>query len=526
MAANRSVYLVVDDFEVMRKVIVGHLRLLGAYKIWTATNGVEALHILRREQIHLVLSDLNMPVMSGLELLKAVRADERLCTTPFIVITAEYDRPLIKAVIDAGVSDLLVKPFTQQRLSTCVEQVCAWQHRKTSKFSTPPLLKSDSASHLAERVSSHKALALPSDLRPSLLIVDDANDNQLVLSDLFNDEYLVRLANDGPTALTICRSDTPPDLVLLDVMMPDMDGFEVARLMREHPVSENIPIIFVTAMTDSSARWKGMSLGAIDFVSKPIDLSMLQLRVSNFMRYVALHKNLQTECDNMLALARLRDDVDHITRHDMRGPLAGALGLVQLLANNGTLTPTQSTQLSLLEETVLQVLNMINLSSEIFKIETGRFQLNAQPVMIEDIVQCIVKMTSNTFVSKKLMLHIDAPVGKAPVQALGDALFCYSLLQNLVKNACEAAPVQSQVDIVLSDTDPLRIMIKNSGTVPADVRNNFFDKFTTRNKTNGNGLGTYSAKLLVEAQGGQIEMEVSDDDNTTSLWITLPRAPG
>jgi K+-sensing histidine kinase KdpD len=69
-------------------------------------------------------------------------------------------------------------------------------------------------------------------------------------------------------------------------------------------------------------------------------------------------------------------------------------------------------------------------------------------------------------------------------------------------------------------------MIKNSGTVPADVRNNFFDKFTTRNKTNGNGLGTYSAKLLVEAQGGQIEMEVSDDDNTTSLWITLPRAPG
>jgi len=526
MTVNRSVYLVVDDFEVMRKVIVGHLRLLGAYKIWTATNGVEALHILRREQINLVLSDLNMPVMSGLDLLKAVRADERLCTTPFAIITAEYDRLLIKAVIDAGVSDLLVKPFTLQRLTTCVEQVDVWQNRKTSQFPTPPVSKSDSAFHPTERVSSRKALALPGDLRPNLLIVDDTNDNQLVLSDLFKDKYQVRLANDGPTALTICQSDTPPDLVLLDVVMPDMDGFEVARLMREHPVSANIPIVFVTVMTDDSARWKGMSLGAIDFVSKPIDRSMLQLRVSNFMRYVALHKNLQTEYDNMLALARLRDDVDHITRHDMRGPLAGALGLVQLLANNDTLNPTQSTQLSLLEETVLQVLNMINLSSEIFKIETGRFQLNAQPVMIEDIFQRIVKMASNTFVSKKLVLHIDAPVGKEPVQALGDALFCYSLFQNLVKNACEAAPIQSQVDIVLSDTDPLRIMIKNSGTVPADIRNNFFDKFTTRNKTNGNGLGTYSAKLLIEAQGGQIEMEVSDDDNTTSLWITLPRAPG
>jgi CheY-like chemotaxis protein len=531
----KIVYLVVDDFEVMRQVTTRQLRNLGADKILTATNGIEALRILRQEHVDLVLSDLNMPVMSGLELLKAIRADEHLRRLPFLMITSEYDRQVIQAVIDAGVNSLLLKPYTPQRLAAHIQKTIAYQHQQEEQFQAQasailqaqPVMNtstSESASNFAPSVPSCPDVTLPKDSRPSILIVDDLVANQLLLSRLFNNNYFVRTVDSGEGALSICSSDTPPDLVLLDIMMPGMDGFEVARRMREYPGSENIPIIFVSAMTDNATQLKCMSLGAVDFVSKPIDLKLLRLRVSNFMRYVEMHKQLQTAYDDMLELSRTRDVVDQITRHDLRGPLAGALGLVQAMASDDVSIINPKVHLRLVEDTVLQVLNMINLSAEIFKIETGRFQLQPQPIQIGDILQRIVQMASVTFSEKKLALkaQTDAQTNGKPVHALGDALFCYSLFQNLVKNACEAAPFQSQVVVSLSNTDPLRILIKNSGVVPAEIRPRFFEKFTSK-KISGSGLGTYSAKLLTEAQGGKITLDISDDDNTTSLWVTLPR---
>ncbi len=524
MSSLKTVYLVVDDFDVMRKVTAGQLRALGGDKILTAANGVEALRILRREHVDLVLSDLSMPVMSGLDLLRVIRADEHLCRLPFLMITSESDRQMIQEVIDAGVNDLLFKPYTPQRLATHIQKIMAFQHRRADQFQAQASAMLLAQSITSTSTSSCSDLTLDSDSRPSVLIVDDDVANQLLLSRLFNNNYLVRTIGSGEGALSLCGSDAPPDLVLLDVMMPGMDGFEVARRIREHPGSANIPIIFVTAMTDHETQLKCMSLGAVDFVSKPIDLKILRLRVSNFMRYVALHKQLQTAYDDVVEMSLMRDVVDQITRHDMRGPLAGVLGLVQAMTCDDAPNTPATGQLRLVEETLLQVLDMINLSAEIFKIETGRFNLNALPIQIGELLQRIVQMARITFATKNLDLQAttDVRTNNEPVQALGDALFCYSLFQNLIKNACEAAPSNSQVVVSISDTQPLRILIQNNGVVPMDIRPRFFDKFTTR-KNRGTGLGTYSAKLLVEAQGGQIALEVSDEDNLTSVWVTLPR---
>jgi len=243
------------------------------------------------------------------------------------------------------------------------------------------------------------------------------------------------------------------------------------------------------------------------------------------MRYVKLHKQLQADYDGMLELARLREDVEHITRHDMKGPLAGVIGLVQALADDDSMNNKQVGQLRMVEETALQVLDMINLSSELFKIETGRFKLDAKPVMIVDILKRIVEISRATFAEKHLTIAIDSdvPVGDEVTKALGDAMFCYSLFQNLVKNACEAAPEKSRVTVTLNDGTPLRIVIRNKGVVPAEIRERFFDKFVTYGKQGGNGLGTYSAKLLAEAQNGTILLEVSEPANQTTITVILPR---
>ncbi len=104
-------------------------------------------------------------------------------------------------------------------------------------------------------------------------------------------------------------------------------------------------------------------------------------------------------------------------------------------------------------------------------------------------------------------------------------MLSYSLLTNLFKNACEAAPDGSRVDAILIDSDPVRIEIRNTGAVPQVVRAHFFEKFSTLGKAHGTGLGTYSARLLARAQHGDVDFSVSDADNFTTLTVTLPAAP-
>ena len=527
MIDKQTVFLVVDDFEPMRKVTSSQLRSIGASSIMTANNGAEALRVLQNKRVDIVLSDWNMPIMTGLELLKAVRADNKLSHLPFIMITAEAERYRIEEAIDAGVDDLLVKPYTAICLAERVEKALTTLQNPSAR-SKPvrqtPAAHSEEYAHHDQPLPPYDPAFPVEPARPTILVVDDTADNLLLVSHLFNDTYRVRIAHNGEKALHICQSNDPPDLVLLDIMMPDMDGFEVARRMREHPTSESIPVIFITAMTGETERHRGMELGAVDFVTKPIDPDALQLRVRNFMRYVELHKQLQANYDGMLELARLREQVENITRHDMKGPLAGVIGLVQTLERDNSLNADQIGQLRMVEDTALQVLNMIDLSSELFKIETGRFKLDAQPVDIGDILKRIVEISQTTFAEKHLIISFDTDVptgGKMP-QALGDAMFCYSLFQNLVKNACEAAPENSLVTVTLNDETPLNISIQNRGAVPVEIRDRFFGKFVTHGKQGGTGLGAYSAKILTEAQNGSISLDVFDAGNQTTITVTLP----
>ncbi|WP_457425569.1 ATP-binding response regulator [Roseateles sp. P5_E7] len=512
--------LVVDDFEAMCKVTVSQLRQVGVERIMTAKDGAEALRYLKANPFDIVLSDWNMPVMSGIELLKAMRADPKLSALPFVLITAEAEREKVQEAIASGVTSMLLKPYTPQQLLNRVEKAMHWTPRK------PVPVEMVAAAAAAPRPAATGADGTPE--RPTVLIVDDTPDNLLLLSELFRGEYRVRLAQTGAKALEFVTSDRPPDLVLLDIMMPGIDGFEVARRMREHPSSQAIPIIFITTLDTADARLQGLDLGAVDFISKPVDPATLKPRVRNFMRYVQLRKDLQAQVDGMVEAAQLREDVERITRHDIKGPLAGALGVLQALLEDDDLGRKQTEQLRLVEEITLRVLGMINLSAELYKIETGRFVLKPGPVKIGELLRRIVETDRVTYAEKSLAISVDtdAPVGAEPPLALGDITLCFSAFQNLLKNACEAAPAHSKVSVRLLDQSPLRIEIENKGVVPEDIRERFFDKFVTAGKAGGSGLGTYSARLLVHAQQGDIAMETSDDTGLTRITVTLPRAVG
>jgi CheY-like chemotaxis protein len=437
------------------------------------------------------------------------------------MITAEAERARIEEAIENGVTSLLIKPYTASDLMMRVERALS-----ARPYAAPgSAVQANTQRRASTTAPDADAICNTGAVRPTILVIDDSPENLLLMSHLFKDEYRVRVGNSGSIALEMCQSDNPPDLVLLDIMMPGIDGFEVARRMREHPASQTIPVIFVTAMTDKAASLRGFELGAVDFVTKPIDPDILKPRVRNFMRYVALRKQMQFTYDSALELARLHEDVEQITRHDLKGPLAGVIGLAQKLAVEKSMNRDQVTQLRMIEDTSLQLLNMINLSAELFKIETGRFVLDAKPIMVGDILHRLVDITKATFAAKRIVISLetDGLVGEGVASAQGDAMFCYSLFQNLLQNACEASPEGGEVVVTLRDETPLRITIKNQGVVPAAIRERFFDKFVTSGKPGGSGIGTYSAKLLSEAQNGTVALAVSDEEGWSTLTVTLPR---
>lgn len=507
MINKHLIFLIVDDVVVMRNAINSLLRSLGYSKILAAKDGSEALRILHSQMVDVVLSDWEMPVMDGLALLKAVRSNPRLQKLPFLMLSDGTNRQRIREVIQSGASDFLLKPYTGRDLISRIEKIVSWTPREMS-------------AELDKSSEQNKSN------RPTILVVDDTPDNLFLLSNLFKDEYRVRAANNGETALAICQSEDPPDLVLLDVMMPSMSGFEVAKRMRDHAVSEHIPIIFVTAMSNNDARLKGFELGAIDFVPKPINPDVLKPRVRNFMHYVDMNKRLQAEYDAMQELAKLREDVKNITRYDVRKPLGEAIGLIQALVDDDSLTAVQIKKLREVEEKSLQALNMVSLASEVYKIEAGVFRLNAQPVNIVSILGGVIEIIRNTYAAKQLAVTLSTdmatPVQEMP-KSIGDAMLCYSLFMNVLKNACEAAPVKTNVNVVIANENPIRIAIQYPGLVNQELREGFFDKFVRQENMADIQMGFYSAKVFAEVQNGNIALEVSEEKKLTTISIGLPR---
>jgi hypothetical protein len=527
-------FLVVDDMEVMRKLTLERLYSLGAVHIELAANGQAALKLLREKPFDLVLADWNMPVMSGIELLKAIRADKQLSALPVIMITAESQRVHILEAIACGVSELLLKPYTTQLLSDRVVKVL--QRRQSgaevqlaSTVALAPIkAQSTVPDQLLPVLTSDAApidgapTAAVSNNRLTVLLVDDTPDNLMLMTDLLKDSYRIKAANNGEKALAICTSATPPDLLLLDVMMPGMDGFELARQLRAHPNCELLPIIFVTAMGHVQSQRCGLSLGAIDFISKPFDPDILRLRVANFARLIQRQKERQGEYDEMLAHARLREDVDRMLRHDLRGPLAGVVGLAQQLAAAPELPARHIELVNLIERASLQALDSIMLSAELFKIETGRFRRRTTSVAVAPLLQQVAALTQASFGSKEVQVLCD--LGAATdASTVGDPLLYSAAFHNLLKNACEAAPAQSIVQLKLLPTQPLIVTVENRGAVPLAVRAQLFTKYVS-SKMGGSGLGMYSAKLLLEAQGGGIALHTSAEHDLTRVSVTLPTA--
>ncbi|MBF0444282.1 MAG: GAF domain-containing protein [Magnetococcales bacterium] len=216
----------------------------------------------------------------------------------------------------------------------------------------------------------------------------------------------------------------------------------------------------------------------------------------------------------------LREEVEHITRHDLKTPLNAIIGLPDVLLEGDNLHSDQRELIHQIQKTGYRMLDQINRSLDIYRMEQGRYELSPEPIKLEPLLYRI--QTELESLGKKRGIRIIIQCEKNVV-VMGEELLLFSLFANLIKNALEAAPKGSSVTVSSSRKSVQIVDIHNMGAVPEAIRNRFFDKFITAGKSGGTGLGTYSARLITETLGGNIAMQSSDEKGTT-VTVSLDSA--
>ncbi len=365
----------------------------------------------------------------------------------------------------------------------------------------------------------------------NILVVDDNRDNLRLLHDLLTEQgYIVRPVALGIRAITAAQSKLP-DLILLDIMMPEMDGYAVCDALKADDRTRHVPVIFISALNETIDQVKAFSSGGVDFITKPFQPEELFARVKTHLELKRAReaieeqkRQLQAQNLELVEAARLREDVERITRHDLKTPLSAIIGYPQRLLLNENLTSVGREHLKAIEAAGYQMLRMINSSLDLFKMERGTYQFQPVPVNIVEILTRIATELHLLIQQQGVTLDVffnghpacDEDICSIP----GEELLCYSMLANLIKNAIEASPEGDRVTVCLDHDDEAEVIrIHNTGIVAEEICDRFFEKYvTSRKNSGGTGLGTYSAKLMAETQHGVISMTSSAQGGTT---ITL-----
>jgi signal transduction histidine kinase len=361
-----------------------------------------------------------------------------------------------------------------------------------------------------------------------ILFVDD---DRAVLDSLRRGlcrHYDVTTALGPEEGLRVVEAKGPFAVVVSDLRMPGMDGVAFLKTVRErNPMAVGI---MLTGHGDLTAAMAAVNEGHIfRFLTKPCPIPSLSRALDAGLEQYRLAAAEKELLRVTLENARLKEDVERIMRHDLKSPLTTILSLPQLLRQADNLTDEQREMLECIEDAGYTVLSMVNLSTALFKMERGQYVLHPDAVDLLPIARKILSVHEDTARHHDLVLTLT--VDGEPVEpdtrflVQGEELLCYSMMANLVANAVEASPDGGTVSLALTrDGDRAVMVIGNQGAVPECVRERFFEKYATAGKPKGTGLGTYSARLIARAHGGDITMR-TDGARGTEVTVTMPETP-
>ena len=354
-----------------------------------------------------------------------------------------------------------------------------------------------------------------------VLIVDDVISNVLLLKVLLNNEkFQIVTASNGTEALAQVKKEKP-DLVLLDVMMPDISGFDVAKQMKADPEMSDIPIIFLTALNSTADIVKGFQVGGNDFISKPFNKEELIIRVTHLISLVAAKRIIVAQTEELRKTIMGRDKLYSVIAHDLRSPMGSIKMVLNMLILNlpsETIGEEMYELLTMANQTTEDVFSLLDNLLKWTKSQIGKLKVVYQELNMVEVGGGVSEIFTMVAGLKNIKIVQDMPV--VPVVVRADIDMLKTVIRNLISNAIKFSNEGSEVLVSLTEEDGMAIVsVKDSGC-GIDEENQkkllhtdmHFSTFGTNNEE-GSGLGLLLCQDFIVKNGGK-------------LWFTSKKGEG
>ncbi|HEX9494319.1 MAG TPA: response regulator [Candidatus Limnocylindria bacterium] len=498
-----------NNLDVARRIVRG-----AGHEALTATDGQSGLELARRERPDAVLVDLLLPKLDGWAVTRALREEPWAKKIPIIAVSAlamEADRERAR---EAGCDAFVTKPYAPAELRAVL-----------GRYFEP-----GTAPKVAPRPA---AVVAPGAVDPTerlgrVLVVDDEPANvELIVRRLSGNGYETITAANGHDAIAAAIKEQP-DLILMDVMMPGLDGWQATRLLKGDPKTANIPVVFVTARDRPEDVAAGFEAGGIMYVNKPVEPIELFARVRQAIYMKRLQDDLRSKNEDLKRLETSRQELIGMLGHDIRNLANSVVAFLQL-ARMGELTPDRpefAQLLGLSEANIAEVLRMVNALLDVYKMEEGRLEAVAGVNKLGDVVRKSFAQLIPEAVAKGITLSESIP---DETIVFIDAGLIVRVLTNLISNAIKHTPGGGSITIDTrpASADSLVVRVTDTGPgIPEADAAHVFDRFyqtDTGRSRGGTGLGLAFCKLAVELHGGKIGVANGGQPGAV-IEFTLPSA--
>lgn len=364
-----------------------------------------------------------------------------------------------------------------------------------------------------------------------ILIVDDVMSNVLLLRVLLtNEKFTIATANNGRQALEQVKKENP-DLILLDVMMPDLSGFEVAQQLKANPDTAEIPIIFLTALNGTADIVKGFQVGGSDFISKPFNKEELIIRVTHQISLVAAKRLILSKTEELQRTIAGRDKLYSVIAHDLRSPMGSIKMVLNMLILNLPAEKIGEEMYELLimaNQTTEDVFSLLDNLLKWTKSQIGKLNVVYQDVNLVELTDSVIDIFNMVAKLKKITIK-ETKSDKIMVNADIDML--KTVVRNLLSNAIKFSKENSEVLVTIKEEDDMAVVsvqdygcgISEEGQKKLLHTDTHFSTFGTNNEE-GSGLGLLLCKDFVMKNGGKLWFTSKEKEGSTfSFSIPLKK---